>query len=106
LAEAKDSYNGNIIGSAYVPKIRSMYEKAGFIVDFKPLQGYNFYIRSVLKRILPQRNPKYIQHTTILSIADSVINTFAFPVLRMLKKIRRKPLNRSVNFLSIYICGC
>ncbi len=56
LQKANETWNGNLMGTDFVPMIRNMYARSGYFPYFRDFLGFRFYFRFELKAWLPPKH--------------------------------------------------
>lgn len=76
LDKAFEEYNSNIAITEFTKEAESLYNKIGVFQYIQPKVGKRYYFRTDLATIIPAKKPKTENIKPLLSLGDSVLNSF------------------------------
>ena len=74
LATAFKTWNDHILVTEFTPEAKGLYDRSGGFNDLRVNSGLRCYLRFNLHQVLPKKNEKYKQLTSLLRVVDMLGN--------------------------------
>jgi GNAT superfamily N-acetyltransferase len=74
LHKANETWDGNLMGTDFVPMIRNMYARSGYFPYFRDFSGFRFYFRFDLQTWLPPKQRIFRMIKPLLGVSDMISN--------------------------------